>query len=257
MTLYVFTGPTLSAEEGRRELDAVFLPPVAQGDVYLVARKKPSAIGIIDGFFEHVLSVSHKEILWAMSQGIHVFGAASMGALRAAELEAFGMVGVGAVFEAFRAGDLEADDEVAITHATAEERYRPTSVAMVDIRATLCAAEAAGAIGGEARTTLERIGKKLFYPDRCYPILMATAAKDGVAPEVLNGLCAFIAKHGQVDRKRLDALAMLRNMRESMVDNSMTKRITWHFEHTDAWEYIRRNAEQRNSFSDHHNTHER
>ena len=71
------------------------------------------AIGIIDGYFENIPSVWHKEILWAMSQGIHVFGSASMGALRAAELAPFGMEGVGAIFEAYRDGWLEDDDEVA------------------------------------------------------------------------------------------------------------------------------------------------
>ena len=60
-----------------------------------VALERPVAIGLIDGYFERVPSVSHKEILWAMSQGIVVIGAASMGALRAAELAPFGMLGVG------------------------------------------------------------------------------------------------------------------------------------------------------------------
>ena len=50
-----------------------------------------------------------------MSQGIHVFGSASMGALRA-ELCPFGMVGVGRIFEAYRDGELEDDDEVAVIH---------------------------------------------------------------------------------------------------------------------------------------------
>src|SRR4051812_48389616 len=109
MKIYIFTGPTLSAAEGRRELDAVFLPPAAQGDVYRASLDAPAAIGIVDGYFERVPAVWHKEILWAMSQGIHVYGAASMGALRAAELAAFGMVGVGAVFKAFFTGELEDD----------------------------------------------------------------------------------------------------------------------------------------------------
>ena len=247
MTLYVFVGPTLPVEEGQRELDAVFLPPAAQGDVYLATLEKPWAIGIIDGYFERVLSVSHKEILWAMSQGIHVFGSASMGALRAAELEAFGMEGVGTVFNAFRTGELEADDEVAIAHAVTEERYRPTSVAMVDMRATLCSAQRAGVIGGESRVALERIAKALFYPDRCYPLLMAAAAKGGVASAELERLRAFLASGGRVDQKRADALLMLRTMSERVTGDPAPKHVSWHFEHTDAWEYVRRNATQRSA----------
>ncbi len=104
MTAYVFAGPTISRDEVRAAADAgiVCLPPVAQGDLYRIAQGRPGAIGIIDGYFEGALSVWHKEILWAMAEGIHVFGSASMGALRAAELHAFGMRGIGPIFEAYR-----------------------------------------------------------------------------------------------------------------------------------------------------------
>ena len=120
VNVYVFTGPTISPAEARRELEAVYLPPAAEGDVYRVTLHRPQAIGIIDGYFQSVPTVRHKEILWAMSRGIHVFGSASIGALRAAELTAFGMEGVGAVFEFYRDGMLEDDDEVAMAHGPAE-----------------------------------------------------------------------------------------------------------------------------------------
>src|SRR6185295_3890747 len=96
VTVVLFTGPTLSPREACQRLEAVCLPPAAQGDVYRASLRRPFAIGIIDGYFERVPAVWHKEILWAMSEGIHVFGSASMGALRAAELALFGMIGVGA-----------------------------------------------------------------------------------------------------------------------------------------------------------------
>lgn len=72
---------SLSRQEVSRVMDTVYLPPVAQGDVYGAALGRPDAIGIIDGYFERVPSVWHKEILWAMAQGIHVFGSASVGAI--------------------------------------------------------------------------------------------------------------------------------------------------------------------------------
>src|SRR5512147_3214094 len=99
MNIVVFLGPTLAHTEARSVLDATYLPPAGQGDVYRAALKRPWAIGIVDGYFERVPAVWHKELLWAMSQGIHVFGAASMGALRALELAPFGMIGVGSVFD--------------------------------------------------------------------------------------------------------------------------------------------------------------
>lgn len=243
MTISIFTGPTLSAADGRQHLDALFLPPAAQGDIYRAALEKPVAIGIIDGYFERVSSVSHKEILWAMAQGVHVLGAASMGALRAAELSLFGMEGVGAVYEAFACGELDADDEVAVAHARAEDGYRPQSEAMVNLRATLRAAEHAGVLSAATRQRLEVTAKGLFYPDRCYPILLRRAAKDGLPPEHLEELQAFLPK-GRVDQKRLDALALLQAMRERFASGAKPKQVRYHFELTDAWEQIRERADR-------------
>ena len=159
MTAIIFVGPTLRPEEIAGAGDFVSLPPVAQGDVYRAALSRPRAIGIIDGFFSGAPAVWHKEILWAMSEGVPVFGAASMGALRAAELHEFGMRGIGRIFEAFRDGVLEDDDEVAVVHGPAEIGYLPASEAMVNIRATLALAEAKGVIGAESRRALEAFAK--------------------------------------------------------------------------------------------------
>ena len=241
MTICIFTGPTLPAEVGKQYLDAVFLPPAAQGDIYRAALSKPVAIGIIDGYFERVPSVSHKEILWAMAQGVHVLGAASMGALRAAELTLFGMEGVGDVYEAYARGELEADDEVAVAHALAEEGYRPASEALVNVRATLRAAETAGVIPAVTRESLEGIARGMFYPDRCYPLLLRRAAEQGIPAVHLETLRTFLPQ-GRVDQKRLDALALLRVLRERFTGETEPKRVHYHFEMTDAWEHIRERA---------------
>ncbi len=116
--IYVFLGPTLAEKDARAELDAVYLPPASAGDVYRLWRRRPNAIGIVDGYFDRVPAVWHKEIMWMMERGVHVFGGASMGALRAAELDGFGMHGVGWVYQAFREETLDRDDEVAVRHAT-------------------------------------------------------------------------------------------------------------------------------------------
>ena len=242
MKVVIFAGPTLSAEEGRRELDAVYLPPAAQGDLYRAALGKPVAIGLIDGYFERVPSVSHKEILWAMKQGVHVFGAASMGALRAAELSAFGMEGVGAIYEAFASGALEDDDEVAVVHAEAEQGYRPLSEAMVNIRATLQAAEREGVLGQKARHTLEQLAKGLFHADRSWPTLLKRAREAGHDAAGLEACRRFVTEH-RVDQKRLDALALLHTLRARLEAGLPPKETRYAFYHTDAWEHIRRKVE--------------
>jgi hypothetical protein len=237
MKVHIFLGPTLPREEARAELEAVYHPPAAQGDVYRAALDQPVAIGIVDGYFERVPSIWHKEILWAMSQGIHVFGGASMGALRAAELAAFGMEGVGAIFEAFRSGAIEDDDEVAVAHADAEGGYRPGSEAMVNVRSTLARAEAEAVIGPATRGALVGIAKELHYTDRTFPAILAAGAARGLAAGDLAALQAFLPE-GRVDQKHLDALAMLRALRERL-PGLAPKRVTYTFAHTDAWEQVR------------------
>jgi hypothetical protein len=242
MTAVIFLGPTLSVDEARQELDADYLPPAAQSDVYLAARRQPVMIGIVDGYFQRVPSVWHKEILWAMSRGIHVFGSASMGALRAAELEVFGMEGVGAVFAAFRDGVLEDDDEVAVIHGPAVAGYAAQSEAMVNIRATLRRAQDQSVIGPETGALLERTAKSLFYPERSYPHILAIAAGHGAPDRELAALGSWLPE-GQVNQKRNDAIAMLRVMRERMDNGLQPKRTTFTFEHTVFWEKARTAAE--------------
>lgn len=218
MNQCVFLGPTMPAEKARELCSAAILPPVRQGDVYRVASLyRPAAIGIIDGYFNQVPAVWHKEILWALEHGIHVLGAASMGALRAAELEPFGMRGVGRVFEAYRDGFLapdtdatfEDDDEVAVVHGPPGTGYLPVSEAMVNIRVTLAAAEEAGVISSSTRRKLVHIAKRAFYPERNYDMLLEAAAEATLPGKDIEGLRAWLPE-GRVDQKQLDAMALLR-----------------------------------------------
>ncbi|GAB4196242.1 MAG: hypothetical protein OHK0022_13590 [Roseiflexaceae bacterium] len=237
----MFTGPTISAADAAPLLDAVYLPPAAHGDVYRAARRRPQAIGIIDGYFEHVPSIWHKEILWAMREGVHVFGSSSMGALRAAELAAFGMEGVGAIFEAFQRGELEDDDEVAVAHAPAARDYRPLSVALVNIRATLAAAEAGRIIRPATGAALLTLARGLFYPERSYPRLLDLAAAQGLDQAELAALRAWLPE-GQIDQKRADALALLGHIRARLEAGLPPKQVRYHFEHSIYWEYVRQTA---------------
>ena len=85
--ILVFLGATLRLADAQACLDAIYLPPAAQGDIVLAAHAfRPRAMVLIDGQFEDRPAVRHKEILWALAQGIGMIGAASMGALRAAEI---------------------------------------------------------------------------------------------------------------------------------------------------------------------------
>lgn len=198
MTVLVFAGPTLP----RAEIEAagfVWRPPVAQGDVWRALAEAPLALGIVDGYFEGRPAVWHKEILWALRQGVPVFGAASMGALRAAELHGFGMQGAGEVFTAYRDGRLTADDEVAVLHGPAEADFVALSEPLVNIRATVRRAVAARVLQPADAERLIAAAQALHYKDRRWSSLTGIAGA---------GFAAWLAK-GRVDQKRLDAQSML------------------------------------------------
>jgi hypothetical protein len=239
----VFTGPTLSPEAAAALLPgATILPPARQGDVFRAVRDlRPVAVGLIDGVFLHEPAVWHREILWALSEGVHVFGAASMGALRAAELSSFGMRGVGRVFAAYRDGawpgfadPFEDDDEVAVIHAPAELGAVALSDALVDLRDTLLAAEAAGLLAPAERDALFRALKALPFAARSYRALSdlaGTALPDARADRLRAWLPI-----GQVPCKRRDAEAMLSELVAFLRIDPPPFVPAFRFEHVKVWD---------------------
>ncbi|MTH97500.1 TfuA-like protein [Roseibium sp. RKSG952] len=245
MSTIVFLGPTLPPAEAKSVLKAEYRPPVSQGDVYRAVEGGAQVIGIIDGFFEQVPAVWHKEILWAHTRGVHVFGAASMGALRAAELSTFGMIGVGKAFEAFQEGILEDDDEVAIAHGPADLGYPNLSEAMINIRATLEQAERDHVIGKDFRDAFVRTAKSLHFPLRRYETVLSALA-DRYATSDLTAFRAWLPS-GRVDVKREDALAMLKTMAEHQDRCLKPGQVSFSFAHTDTWEKLIRQSERRDA----------
>jgi hypothetical protein len=242
MIAIVFSGPSLPPSKAPPVPGVEWRPPVRQGDLYKAALSRPALIGVIDGFFELVPTVWHKEILWAMAEGIHVYGAASIGALRAAELCDFGMKGIGDVYRQFQSGVLLDDDEVAVLHGPEEIDYAQVTEAMVNIRATINCALHLGIIEPAVAAELVRIGKSLFYKDRSYDAILKKAAELGLSHDVLSRLANWLAG-GQIDQKRLDALEMLEAMREHLMCGVSPLQVSYQFAHTFAWENARQRAE--------------
>jgi hypothetical protein len=210
MTIHVFLGPSLPLARARDILDATYHPPVRVGDVcdLVVDRAPPAAIAIVDGLFEQTPTVWHKEILFAMSKGVHVYGASSMGAIRAAELHSFGMIGVGEIFERFRSGELEDDDEVAVVHAPPEDGSRPLSEAMVNLRHGIEVAVGLGLVGPHTAASLIADVKALFYPDRSWAAVQELGHQRGLPATELEALRGFV-RDVAPNLKRRDAITLL------------------------------------------------
>ena len=202
----VFLGPSCDLESARAILPgAEFRPPAARGDIARAAADGAAVVVLIDGVFLQDCAVGHREVLGVLRNGVAVVGASSMGALRAAELDGLGMVGVGEVYRRYRSGELESDDEVALVYDP-ESGYA-LSEPLVNIRATLEAAVADGAIAeGDADAVLGA-AQSLYFPERTWPAILRRAAVSDAAREAL-------ARRPPVDLKRADAVAALEYARD-------------------------------------------
>ena len=167
--IVAFLGPSLPAAEAQ---GATVLPPARQGDVWRALRLNPRAIALIDGVFESQPSVWHHEILDALDAGVAVFGGASMGALRAAELHTRGMIGVGRIFRWYRDGEIEDDSEVALLHGAAEHGFRPLTVPQVNVRWAAQEAVRAGVLQKAAALALVERSARIFYQERSWPLVL-------------------------------------------------------------------------------------
>jgi hypothetical protein len=236
--IVVFAGPSLQAEDWQLLPDASYLPPAACGDIYKAAQGGPSVIGIIDGFFDGVPSIWHKEILWALSEGIHVVGAASMGALRAAELSAFGMIGIGQIFKQYRDGEIEDDDEVAVLHGDAASGYSILGQAMVDLRRIFSDCNRAGVICLTTAATLTRIAKQLHFRERNLFNVCALAS-DIVHSTEIDALLEWSRSYN-ISQKREDAIEMLTFIASNRHTYEHPFRPTFDFQYTAHWHEFRR-----------------
>jgi hypothetical protein len=207
--ILVYLGPSLSRERAREILpEAIYKPPAKQGDVVTdVVNLEPNRIILIDGVFHENLSVWHKELCYALQYpGVKaVYGAASMGALRAAELDWIGMIGIGQIYQWYRDGVTEDDSEVALTYATKDgpngQLYYSQSVPLVDIRAGV---EHYGSeFPDVARSAQEffEVMRSVHYAERT-----ATLCK-----EMWDGACGV--SYPRIPQKEIDAVHALNDFR--------------------------------------------
>jgi len=205
MNAVIFAGPSLRpSERPRRGSNIEWRGPAQRGCVYKAARQGFSIIGLVDGYFRSAPAVLHKEILWAIQEGCAVYGAASLGALRAAELHTFGMVGVGAIYEDYVSGRVTRDDEVAIEHGPAELDYFPLSDALADIRYSLSCATLRGVISPAAETALLGYAAGRFYATRSLRDVVAHGSPGDLSADAPDWIL-----RNRCYRKREDALELL------------------------------------------------
>ncbi|SDF55082.1 hypothetical protein SAMN04488589_0854 [Methanolobus vulcani] len=208
----VFAGSSISHEDASKILDATYWAPISRGDIGKAASEGYKIIGIIDGIFFSRAAAAHKEIINVIKEGVIVIGGCSMGALRASELDIHGMEGVGTIYQWYRDGVIEDDDEVAV--ATNPDTFEPVSSPMVNIRETLKAANLAGIIDDEQCRLITRLAKNTHYTERSYFGISRTAEKEGIISEEKAESLFQFCKENERDIKREDAILVLEKIKE-------------------------------------------
>jgi hypothetical protein len=194
----VFAGPSLASVD-RLAVDGVFyLPPAARGDVARAAVEYDVVL-LIDGVFHHDLAPSPKECFEALSHA-RMFGASSMGALRAAECAPYGFTPLGAIARWYTSECIDGDDEVAVL--THPQTHVALSTPMVNVRYLARRAVREGVLSAYQANGLVLNARRVFYMDRTWDDVL------DLAPVSVRAKLRELADRS--DLKALDARFALR-----------------------------------------------
>jgi hypothetical protein len=212
----IFLGPSLSQEKAKRIFaDADYRPPAKKGDfLRLAVDPNIKIVGFVDGVFLQDYPPTPIEVYQLVrKEGMILAGAASLGALRAVELEKFGMIGIGRIFQLFKAGKINADDEVAVTFVP-EGNYQLQSEAMIDIRYNLFLAHKKGIISRQAKKMLAKVAKEIYFPYRTYPNIIqeANAKHQAFAGEIQSFQNYILSNRKSL--KELDAIRLVKYIKK-------------------------------------------
>lgn len=216
----IFTGPSLHPRKAREIFDkAIYMPPIKRGDATKAFEEGARIIGIIDGIFFKEVAVSPRELLALLDKGIILVGGSSMGALRAAELDVYGMIGVGHVYEMYRKEEINSDDEVALIFAP--DTLKPLSEPLVNIRYNLKVLAKSNIIDSDIAENLLKIAQGVYYPLRTYERIIELAINDRLlTKEEGNIILDSILRH-RTDLKKLDAIKVIEKVKEIAIQQNL------------------------------------
>jgi hypothetical protein len=198
----IFAGPSLPPVDRIALPGVTYAPPAARGDVARAADAY-DAILLLDGVFHHELAPTPKEVL-AAARRVPLYGAASMGALRAVECRPYGAVALGAIARWYLHGTIDGDDEVAV--AMHPQTHAALSVPAVNVRYVAWLAVRRGILSPSgARDWIAGARTTIFYAERSWPGAVACA------PASTRSALLDIAR-SEGDLKRWDARFALRHV---------------------------------------------
>jgi ribosomal protein S12 methylthiotransferase accessory factor len=201
----VFLGPSLSLERAKAVLpDADFRPPIRRDD--LMGIHAGSIVGIIDGLLDESLVISPGEIRDAIDYGVQIYGAASIGALRAAEVPA--VIGVGRVYEMYRSGTIEHGDEIAAM--LRPDTFAALTEPLVNVRFAVAHLVHTGTLSRTDGEAIVQAATHLHFSERTYPTILAASS---LADDI--GIADIITLLKRINLKADDALLLLETLAQA------------------------------------------
>lgn len=210
--IIIYAGLSIPFSEAKEILDTtdnvevLYKRPIQRGDLGEALKENPDIIGIIDGVFHQNSAVGHKEILNVLNRGIKVFGASSMGALRASELDTLGMKGIGYVYNQYARGIVDSDDDVAVMLDS--ETLEALSEPLINMKYVFENAVSENIITKSEKDELLSIAKQTYYPKRNYAQTLANSTLDNDKKE---NLINFIRESDDI--KKEDAKDLLKHIK--------------------------------------------
>jgi len=199
--LAVFCGPSLPPSDRIEDERVTYLPPATRGDIAKGAGDYDGIL-LIDGVFHHDLAPSPKECYEA-AQRIPMFGASSMGALRAAECWPYGFTPLGIIARWYIREVIDGDDEVAVL--THPQTQAAITVPSVNVRYVAMLARRRGVLSRDEERALVSKARSVFYMDRSWEDVLE------MTPLHARPAIECIAKD-EGDLKRWDARFALRGV---------------------------------------------
>lgn len=203
----VFAGPSLSLVPGELLATLDVRPPAKRGDLAeLLECTSAGTVVLIDGLFSQSLAPTPTECRKLLGAGWRVIGAASMGALRAAELWSIGMIGIGEVYTQFRLSRLCRDAEVAVCFNP--RNWTECTLSLVHVRSVLSELTLRQAIGSlEARTAFV-VARRLHYTERTEEVCRCEWTNAAIRPMTISIICDYL-RNPLFHPKTLDGLATI------------------------------------------------
>ncbi|MBT3296014.1 MAG: hypothetical protein HN919_05230 [Verrucomicrobia bacterium] len=203
----VCAGGSLSRDDAPHEDDQVWCGPAEQGDMVAAVLDGFETILLIDGYFYTKFPCTTFEVMVALEQGLNVCGTASIGALRAVELDRYGMIGVGYVYDYLKRQAIKPYHVVAQTY---DAQDCALTTPLIQILYFLSCAEDAGVVSPSERCALDALAGTIHFTCLSFDAFfrrVAAAQGDGIA----TALRTYLATAGDdgFDIKQRDALQLL------------------------------------------------